>query len=142
MITKALVEKVIDKYHIKVRIPIYNRVTSSPMYTPTEELSVAVISTVPGTSPNLQVGDIVFVGFEDNDIGKPIILGTLFRDIDTRNFTQLSIDTIDIQSKATLPFETTIGKIQPSELACLSGIDINIADKLESLQQQIDNLQA
>ena len=42
MITRAIVEKIIDRYHIRVRIPIYNRAATAVMHTPAEELSAAV----------------------------------------------------------------------------------------------------
>lgn len=137
MITRGIVEQIVDKYHIRVRIPIYNRVSTAAMYTPTEELSVAVICTAPYLSPNFQLNDIVIVGFEDNDLGKPIILGMLFRDIDSRVFSELLVDTLTVNSQVNLPENTTIGKIKAKELASLAGVDYNLADKIQSIEDRL-----
>ena len=56
MIQKAIIEQKIDKYSMRVRIPVYNKIKSDPTATPTDELYVASIQTLPGCSPNYQEG--------------------------------------------------------------------------------------
>jgi len=41
MIEKAYIEKIIDKYTCKVRIPKYNAIASSPVATKTNQLATA-----------------------------------------------------------------------------------------------------
>ena len=45
MITRGIVEKIIDQYSVKVRIPILDKVGASDAATPTDELNTAVICT-------------------------------------------------------------------------------------------------
>ena len=80
MITKAIVEEVLTPYQVRVRIPILDRVSSSELSTPTEELNIATICSLPNCYINVQKGDIVFVGFEDNTYRKAVILGHLSRE--------------------------------------------------------------
>ena len=73
MLQKAIIEKKLDKYSMKVRIPVYNKVKSDPTATPTNEFYTATIQTLPGCSPNYQEGDVVIVDFENDDVSFPII---------------------------------------------------------------------
>ena len=86
MLTKAYVEEIVSDYQVRVRIPIFDKLASSPGGTPKEQLSISPICAVPGGKYNYSVGDIVFVTFEDNDLGRPVILGQLYADIDNNVF--------------------------------------------------------
>lgn len=78
MITRAIINKIdYESNKIRVRIPIYNGAQNSQGSTSDDDLSWASVMCLPGLTINYEVGDIVIVGFEDDDIGKPIILGYL-----------------------------------------------------------------
>lgn len=81
MIQKAIIEEIIQGgYQARVRIPRYNKAASSPTATDTGDLAIATICTFPGIHPSYQIGDIVFVGFENEEINQPVILGLLYRE--------------------------------------------------------------
>lgn len=81
MIQKAIIEEIIQGgYQARVRIPRYNKAASSPTATDTGDLAIATICTFPGVHPSYQLGDIVFVGFENENINQPVILGLLYRE--------------------------------------------------------------
>ena len=79
MITKAIVEKVIDNYNIRVRVPSLDRTYQSSVYTNNEDLNVAIVCTLPGCDPNIKVGDVVFVSLEETEEDRAVILGYLYR---------------------------------------------------------------
>lgn len=112
MITRAIVEGFdINEDGTKkaiVRIPIFNGIESSPNGTSSAELSRAIEIATPGISETLNTGDAVFVGFEDNDMSKPVILGHLIGDNQFVNFVGSSLK---IETSAMLPTSTTIGNI-------------------------------
>lgn len=147
MITKAIVEEIISPYSIRVRIPILNAIQGAQNSTPTSELSAATICTIPNARNNVQIGDIVFVGFEDNDLSKPIILGHLFKENnDNRDYTgtllELMLNSIAVQFDASLPENTYIGEVQPSELQMLRGQTSNIKDQFDSIIKDIDTIKS
>ena len=80
MITRGIIERIeedSDVLRYQVRLPLFNGSSSAPGSTPSEELLWAVYSSVAGLTGTVNVGDSVFVGFEDNDLSKPLILGSL-----------------------------------------------------------------
>ncbi len=78
MITRAIINKInYESNKIRVRIPIYDGAQNSQGSTSDDDLSWASVLCLPGLTIDYEVGDIVIVGFEDDDIGKPIILGYL-----------------------------------------------------------------
>ena len=100
MLQKGIVEKIIDKYSCKVRIPKYDKLQSSVSGTSTNDLATAIISAMPGTEISYVVGDIVLLSFENDELNKPVILGLLYRKFDTESAitvseVQQSIDSIE-----------------------------------------------
>lgn len=78
MITRAIINKIdYESNKIRVRIPIYDGAQNSQESTSDDDLSWASVLCIPGLTVDYKIGDIVIVGFEDDDIGKPIILGYL-----------------------------------------------------------------
>ena len=78
MITRAIINKIdYESNRIRVRIPIQDGVQNSQGSTSDDYLSWASVLCIPGLTIDYEIGDIVIVGFEDDDIGKPIILGYL-----------------------------------------------------------------
>lgn len=131
MITKAYIIDIIDKYRVRVRIPIFNKSYSSPSSTPTDSLSVATICTLPGVVPNYKVGDVVYVGFEEDIISKPVVLGILCYLGMDKSSSDATFNSMSVGSVATLPQQTSVGNISPKELDTLKGVR-------GSIQNQID----
>jgi hypothetical protein len=69
----------------------------------------ARVSITPGMYNNLAVGDIVFVGFEENALEKPIILGKFFKGAIKESTIQggmCLVDTLKVRTAATIPCST------------------------------------
>ena len=130
MITKAIVEEKINQYQYRVRIPIFDRVNDSPQHTDFKDLAIATVSTPRGINNNIQVGDVVFVGFEDNNASQPIILGHLYREQLTKEDQSfLNISQINVSGHAQLPLSTRID-------------NLNIYDEIVSLESTIEDLKS
>lgn len=140
MITKGIVEDIVDKYQVRVRLPIFDKADGAKNATKTEDLSVGTICCLPNSSYQVNVGDIVFVGFEDNDISKPIILGQLYRDVDSNTLMTLVLGTLETKTSAVLSENTRIGNISADEIKCLSGIKTNIQQQLNSIIEDIKEI--
>ena len=141
MITKGIVEEILSDSLFRVRVPVFNKAKSSPTSTPTEDLPVGVVCAPAGVTANLRVGDIVFIGFEDNNISKPIILGYLNKTGETSSLCDMLMSVIDVSIKANLPSDTTIGSVTPFEIGCLSGSEDNLQWQINLIKQRLDNLE-
>lgn len=131
-LTKSyIVEKVSNKY--RVRIPIYHGIEGSAGSTETSNLPLATVCSLKGSSNIYTSGDVVYVFFEDNDLGKPVILGSLVASEKSKTNIDLDIDKLLVSGKATLPEDTTIGTVSPQEIKALDGVRGGI-------QSQIDNI--
>ena len=93
MIQKAIVEAIENDYQVKVRIPKYDKMSYDG--TNYHELSTGIICSTPGSLVNYSVGDIVLVGFENDEISKPVILGLLY----TNNNAESSVNFPEITDK-------------------------------------------
>jgi hypothetical protein len=147
MITKAIVEEIISPYSARVRMPILNAIKGAKQSTPTDELSIATICTIPNAKNNINVGDIVFVGFEDNDYSKPIIIGHLFKENKTKDlYDNTSLDlvlrSLNVQYDTTLSSNTKIGEVIGKEIQCLQGIRSNIQKQIDDIEQSYGDVEA
>lgn len=81
------------------------------------ELNWAAIVCIPGLEIEYKVGDIVVVGFEDNDLGSPIVLGYL-KLSNTKLESRLYGEFKEVQVTDSLvaPTNTLIGKTPYSEI--------------------------
>ena len=140
MITKAIVEKVIDNYNIRIRVPSLDRTYQSSVYTNNEDLNVAIVCTLPGCDPNIKVGDVVFVSLEDTEEDRAVILGYLYRTKKTETLCDMLLSKLNVADVAVLPEDTTIGNVSSFELQQLSGIRGNVQLQLTQLQEQVARL--
>lgn len=140
MLQKAIIEKKLDKYSMKVRIPVYNKVKSDPTATPTNELYTATIQTLPGCSPNYQEGDVVIVDFENDDLSFPIIIGLLYREHMPQGSTDITADSLVVNVNTNLSENTLIGEVTPDSLKKLNDKYSNNV-KAISIQYSLSNYQ-
>lgn len=140
MITKAIVEAIVDTYSFRVRIPVINRSKDAALHTPTEELYISSICTVAGCIPNVRVGDIVYVSFEDNDLSRPVILGYLYKDSYGDTLCDFEIGNLTVDGSAHLSKDTSIGNVTPSEISFLEGTKSNIQWQLDLFEKDIEFL--
>lgn len=78
MLTRGYVVDVdYNSAKLKVRIPILNSVATDKNCTPDDQLMKASYLEIPGVNVQYKVGDVVVIGFENNQLGSPIVLGHL-----------------------------------------------------------------
>ena len=71
----------------------------------------ASVCGIPGIQNYINVGDIVYVGFEDNDMGKPVILGHLLTsqlEEKRSSYPGFKVSVMNITDEATLPSTSNI----------------------------------
>ncbi len=140
MITKGIVEKINENHKAVVRIPLFDSIEDSREGIETKDLSEAIICVLPNSTNVVSVGDIVIVGFEENDISKPIILGHLYKETANETQINLTLNSLKVTSNVVLPNDTNIGQVKPNELAKLNGLKDNVQLRMNYLQDEIDKI--
>ena len=106
MITRAIITSTdLSNGKVEVRIPIFEDRQNSSF-----SISTASILCIPGINIDYRVGDIVVIGFEDNDPGSPIVLGYLKlanRNIEPNLY--ITAKEVVVEDKFNSPTDTTIG---------------------------------
>ena len=115
MITKAIIENINSPYEVVVRIPLFNSVSTFSQSTKSVNLNSAIICTMPQCNFIPQVGDIVFVAFEDNDIGKPVVIGCLFKQKGNTSEIDLTANNLTVNNTTKLGEQTYIGDLTPED---------------------------
>ena len=114
MITRAIITELdLASSKVQVRIPLLENASSVSKNSKSagRRLEWASILYTPGINVEYKVGDVVIVGFEDNNVGLPVVLGFLKlrnRDLGARvygDFVQLNVS-----GKFTTSTNTILGK--------------------------------
>ena len=107
----------------KVRVPIFEQ----PGELNEGQIMYANLAYNPGNLNSYRIGDCVVVGFLDNKIFEPIIIGKLLTNASENKATNFSFaNALYVESNAKLPAETVIGDISYSDIA--------------ELKRKVDNL--
>lgn len=109
MLCKAIIDKVIDPYSARVRIPIYHQIESSPFATKSEDLPIASICSMPGVEMALKAGDVVYVDFELDHREDPVIVGILSRSNSTSS-SNIKAQSLQVDINCNLPDEIYLTK--------------------------------
>lgn len=67
-----------------------------------------------GINGQFHVGDKVYVGFVDNDLSNPVILGTIYQGYSDDFRSTANFEKLNIQNSVNLPLDTKIGDINIS----------------------------
>ena len=124
LVTKGIVEKILNNNQLLIRVPIYNKLNNTIFATPTDELPVGAIAEVPGLQIKAEVGDTVFVAIENNDLSTLVVLGFLHDKYESR----LSGDflDLDVSGFAKLPLTTSIGEVSGNQIQYLKNVNQDI----------------
>lgn len=138
MITKAEIQrKNGNKYY--VRIPLFEWSGEKQKF---EEW--ATVCYMPGAFPTYKRGDIVFVSFENNDIGKPVILGKLYRKNEKLEDDSVTLygSNLIVKNKVELPADIKIENLSITSITSLNYILNNykiLEEKVKKLEEEINN---
>lgn len=134
MITKAIIEEILSDYKVRVRIPILDSSTNYKQSTSNSNLSEAIICTLPKCIFAPSVGDIVLIGFEDFDLGKPVILGCLFKESGNLSKLNIEVECLKANSTIQLSKDTTIGDITYKDLEEVVKLKNNFQSIIDTLK--------
>ena len=106
MLTKAIIQNIdYTKNVCRVRIPLFENASRNVDMIEAD----AQINIVPGIYNSYKTGDIVFIGFEENKMEAPVVLGKLFISASTEASSyrgNVSGNSLAITDTAVLPYST------------------------------------
>lgn len=140
MITKGIIEEILSPYSAKVRLPIFDSIKDAQNSVSTGNLRVASICSLPNCTNLLGIGDIVFVGFEDDDLGKPVILGNLVREQSSLANPDISGYSIKVDKSVNIPSTIVVDNTNLIDLSQLYGLKCNVQTAIETLSDQIQEI--
>lgn len=141
MITKAVIEKVISSTSVKIRIPIFNKAKYASGATPTDELPVSAVCTLPGCYVNPREDDIVIVAFEEDDFARPIIVGYLFTSNASSTLCDMILSSLIVKRNCILSKDTQIGNVSALDIENIQGSTGNLQQQINILEQRISALE-
>jgi hypothetical protein len=108
MIVKGLIKSInFADNSCRVRIPLFETAASKG-----EVVLNATMLIQPGMYNGYIEGDVVFIDFENDDLGQPIVLGKLYlgaaKEAATTVHSALAVSNLTVTSNATLPMDTRI----------------------------------
>jgi hypothetical protein len=116
MITKGIIKRLnsLEDNHFLVYIPLFKK-ANSPIESAKIEATAVCLS---GVDNCFKVGDVVYVGFEDNQVDKPVILGKLYLGKeDKENIkTTLSVKSIEVTESSNLSANTSFENLNIVDL--------------------------
>ena len=128
-VTKATVQSVSGDM-CSVSIPLLSGQSNSNFQ--------ASICSDPGVKPNLKKGDLVIVAFEDNDYGKPMVIGRLFNN-SSKALASGDFKNLIVTDDTKLSTSTTIGEVTYDNLKGLKGYTGTLTTDLADLKKKVDS---
>lgn len=71
---------------------------------------------IPGQAAAYKVGDVVYVGFINDDLSYPVILGNIYQGLKSDSRSYLNVEALKVSGEVQLPNNTKIGKISYKQL--------------------------
>ena len=132
MVQKGIIRSIdLDARRAYVNIPIFQNAASTA-----EILFCCPFSYQPGNVCGYAVNDVVYVGFENNDLEYPFILGKLYTKADAGSSpTAFNGNSLTITGKTVLSDDTKIGDITYDKL-------MEIIARTDALTENVDNATA
>lgn len=134
MVFKAIIKEVpkIGENRFLVRIPPLEDNTTK------EFVLSALLCGQPGEYAGYEVGDVVFVEFEENKMDTPIILGKLYAKLDDSSRGYHKVKKLEVTDSINIPYNTNMGGYtvrdffnlyQRVEMTLTNGMRFFIADE-------------
>ena len=145
MLTKAIIQSIdYTKNICRVRIPLFENASRNVNMVEAD----AQFSIVPGIYNSYKTGDVVFIGFEENKMESPVILGKLFVSTSAEADSyrgNVSGNSLAITDTASLPYSTLFdfSKIAQND-KLYTGLNTpkKLADGIIALQRTQTQLQS
>lgn len=101
---------------------------------------VANCSTIPGLYDSYAVGDVVYVGFLNNNKSLPIILGKIYQGLDNKSNGKLQLKGLSVTGHTELSKNTFIGNIPFSDIQSTIQQNAVLQEKVTYIENKINKV--
>lgn len=133
----------------KVRIPLFDSAGQDTL-TNEDNIVEATLCYEPSNLDSYEVGDCVFIEFENDEESKPVIIGKLYTTDSKENRGLGNLSTLNVSSSATLPLDSTLGdvklqaiidslKLSKANSDRIDQLDTGGSEKINELTKLINN---
>ena len=133
----------------KVRIPLFDSAGQDTL-TNEDNIVEATLCYEPSNLDSYEVGDCVFIEFENDEESKPVIIGKLYTTDSKGNRGLGNLSTLNVSSSATLPLDSTLGDVKLQAIIDslklskvnsdrIDQLDTGGSEKINELIKLIDN---
>lgn len=134
MLNKGILERVNGELRVRVLENSGEKGTAGASVS--EDLPTTLFVYRKGVGGEYQEGDAVIVGYEKDDISRPVVIGRFLED-NAGGGVKIESGTLTIDQKATLPQNTTIGSVKAREIGMLQGLKGNIQAQINNVTRLI-----
>lgn len=106
--TRAIIEQVLNNYHVRVRVPEYDGKAGTADAAATSELPIATVCCLPGIVPKYRIGDVVFIEYEGDTLEYPVVIGLIASAGNTTTMSDIHCDSLHVNVNCELPINTEI----------------------------------
>ena len=138
MITKGYIEEIVSSNEVKVRLPIYDKMNENSLGVGENYLPVASVCSLPSTNPNLKVGDVFYVSFEDNNRQKPIVMGYLT--VNNDKYCDTTLQDLNVNGLSKFTSDFSIGNVNYNSFYQLKNVKTNIQNYINVLYKNIEDI--
>lgn len=127
MLTKGKITEVRETT-LMVRLPVFESAGNN-----NPQIVECTVCYNPGNLNGYKIDDVVWVGFENNQIHKPVVLGKLYLGTSEESSNFSKVDSLNVSGSAVLPANTVIGNLDFNEIK-------NISGQISQLDAKIDQV--
>ena len=88
-----------------------------------------------GLYQSYKVDDMVYIGFVNNDLSLPVILGRIYKGIEDNHRTYAQLDNLTVANSVQLPESTVIGEITYDKLKVIAQQTFSFEEQLDQVNQ-------
>ena len=128
MIAKGIILEINRDNTCKVHVPLFDTAGIS-----LKSIITATFAITPGLYNSYSVDDVVYIGFENNEIDNAVVLGKLYVSPEKESSRKVGAivgSNLEITGSAKLPANTTIGTMSAEDIANLNNKLNLLSDKL------------
>lgn len=134
MLLKGIIQGRNDNKYM-VRIPSFESAGQ-----PNQFICSAIVSYTPGSDAMFRNGDVVVIGFENNNIDRAVVLGKLYTGEPEQGYSSSSLQNLNVEGTTILSSQTTIGGLKYTDLLDMLIRIEGLETRVQALEEKVEQI--